>query len=76
MSEKGEVKKLNIFDALRAVADGKKISRVFWEDKADYCYRKEGFLRLHKRGEAHEVFHTWLINDGDLYAEDWFVVPE
>jgi hypothetical protein len=69
-----EEAQLTFFEALKLVADGKKITRLEWDDKHDYGFLRDGLLQLHKNGESDEVFHPWLINDGDLYGEDWIIV--
>ena len=65
---------LDFFEALKMVADGKKMTRVEWNDKQLYGYLKDGFLQLDKNGEKDDVFHVWAIKDGDLYGEDWIIL--
>ncbi len=60
-------------DAILAVVQGMRISRVEWKDVEIYGLMAQGFLMLHKA----DGMHQWIVNDGDLLAEDWFVVePE
>jgi len=76
MSENGQVKPMAFYDILRAIGDGKRVTRLSWNDKRHYCHLKDGLLQLHKAGESDNTFHAWLINDGDLYGEDWVVIPQ
>lgn len=61
----------NFFDALKKLADGDSITRLEWEDKRWYCLLKDGIVQIHKPGEKSDKLHAWIINDGDLKAEDW-----
>lgn len=67
---------LSFYEALKAVAEGKRITRVDWQDASLF-----GFLGTYK--EDHKVLfirtddhkdHTWLIAQADMIAEDWFVL--
>jgi len=55
-------------DAMSRIIDGKQVSRVSWGN-SDYCFIKDGWLVIYTKGQ----FHTWSINDGDMYANDWVV---
>jgi len=58
-------------DAMREVIHGNKVRRIAWGNK-DYCFLKGEWLSIFTKGE----FHTWLVNDGDLEANDWIRVRE
>ena len=64
-------------DAIRKVIDGKRIARVSWNN-ADYAFLKDGWLVVFHKKEGEKIadFHKWLINDGDLGADDWIVLPD
>lgn len=67
-----EVKdQLSFPDAIREVLNGRSITRTSWANQ-DYCLLKDGWLTLYINGE----FRQWLVNDGDLNAIDWVVLPE
>jgi hypothetical protein len=68
---------LDFPDAIREVIDGKRIARVDWKN-ADYGVLKDGWLKIFHKKEGQKLsnFHTWLINDGDLTADDWIVLPD
>lgn len=57
--------------ALKLMLDGKKVTRLQWSDNRVYCLLQDGILQLHKAGEAPDVLHPWIINDGDLLGTDW-----
>ena len=69
-------KELTFDQAIRQVMDNKRITRASWEDKREYCLLHEGFLSIHKSGESADKLRPWLVNDGDLLAIDWIVLPE
>ena len=56
--------------AMAEVIDGKRIARQEWGN-ADYCLLKDGWLMICRDGK----FHQWLVNDGDMLATDWIVLP-
>lgn len=68
--KKVEEQQLSFFDALREVSNGKKITRVEWNNPNSYGYFKDGLLMIH----LIDTDHTWIINDGDLLAIDWMVL--
>lgn len=64
---------LSFPDALKEIINGHKITRASWESKEEYGFMgKDGYLSIHTKG----VDHQWLVNDGDLLAEDWLVIGE
>jgi len=63
---------LTFFDALREVMGGKRIARQEWESKEEYGVLQDTVLTIYRFGK----FHQWLVNEGDLIATDWYVVPE
>ncbi len=67
------VQTMDFPNALRAVIDGKKISKLEWSDPNIFGVLTSGFLMLHK---ADGKYYQWIINDGDILGKDWFVVDE
>lgn len=65
---------MSFFDALKLISDGKRVTKLEWNDKRTYGLLKGGLLQLHKAGEAEETTHPWIINDGDLIGSDFIVV--
>jgi len=64
------VKTLDFFEALRAVMNGERITRLEWENEANYGWLDGGRLRIMLDDGKHE----WLITDGDMLAMDWYVI--
>jgi len=62
---------LNFPNAIQAIIDGGRVTRVEWDDANEYGFLKDGFLSISTRGSI----HRWLVSDGDMLAEDWFVLP-
>lgn len=63
---------LSFPDALREVMNGNKITRIEWSDNNTYGVLMDTFLMIYIKGE----FHRWSVNDGDLFATDWIVLPK
>lgn len=59
--------------ALRQVMIGKKITKLEWGNPKIYVRMKDGFLTIRKEDGR---FHSLLISDGDIFGEDWVVVPD
>lgn len=62
----------NFSNAIQQLIEGKKIRRMEWEDKEEYGLLKDSWLTIHHQGK----FSQWMVNEGDLLAEDWIVLPE
>jgi hypothetical protein len=71
--------KMDFRDALLLLKSGRKVAREAWGRKT--C------LRLHKQEKTGELSHFiietasgnavgWILSNGDLLADDWFVVNE
>jgi len=65
---------MTFYEALKLIADGKRITKLEWDDKRTYGLLKEGMLQIHKSGEAEEKTHPWIINDGDINGEDFIIL--
>lgn len=59
-------------DAIREVLNLKRITRLAWETNETFGALHDGFLMIFLKGE----WHQWIVNDGDLNAIDWVVLPE
>jgi hypothetical protein len=59
--------------AMQAVKDGNRITKKEWNDKKNnaYCAIHDGLLMLHKDDG---VWYKWIVNDGDMFGEDWIVL--
>lgn len=58
--------------AISKIMEGNRVSRMEWNDVRWYCLLNDGLLSLHKAGEASDQFRAWIINDGDILANDWY----
>lgn len=56
--------------AIKELTAGKKITRMAWKPNDSYGLLKDGFLMLWIDG----AFKRWLVNDGDLTADDWIII--
>jgi hypothetical protein len=67
---------LGFAEVIGRLLEGKKVTKIEWGDKRSYGLMKDTLLQLHKKGEAEEVTHPWILNDGDLTGWDWVVLDE
>ena len=58
-------------EAIRAVIEGHRITKLEWGNKNIYGFLKDSWLMLH-RGDGTD--HQWLVNDGDLFGQDWIII--
>ena len=65
---------LDFYQALALTLEGKKIFKLEWGDKRHWIVLKDGILQVHKAGEANEVLHPLIINDGDIQGKDWIII--
>lgn len=59
--------------AIKAVIDGKRITKKEWNNPAMYGMLRDGWLVLCKEDGK---FYSWTMNDGDLFGKDWIVLEE
>jgi len=57
-------------EAMQAVIEGQKITRVSWDNPKYVVYRSQGKLMLLKPDRKN---YPWLIEDEDMLAEDWIM---
>ena len=69
----GEIKTMNFPEAISAIIEGKKITKLEWNDKEIYGVLNDNILMLHKKDG---IMYNWMLSDGDLLGEDWIVVGE
>lgn len=68
---KPKPKGLDFSEAIKEVANFKRITRAEWGDVEIYGHLNWEFLSLHK---ADGKNYNWIVNYGDLLAEDWKVI--
>jgi hypothetical protein len=66
-----KIQTLTFFEALKQVADGKKITKLEWNDKDIYGELVDGKVTIHLKDG---LSHPWTISDGDLNGSDWIVI--
>lgn len=66
-----DTKEMDFFSALRAIHDGKRVTRLEWQNSEYYCLMHDFRLCLHKPGNK---IHSWIISDGDMAGEDWVIL--
>ena len=65
---------MDFFSALKAVANGGRITKVEWGDPKVFGAMQNGRLVIFGGVLADNQFHPWIISDGDLVGEDWKVL--
>lgn len=63
---------LDFYDALREAMNGKRLTRVSWEDNTTFILMYQQFLYINMSGKLHQL----IVAAGDIEALDWFVLPE
>lgn len=67
-----ESEKMDFGQAIKAILDGVRITRLIWNDNNVYAFLKEGQLCYSIKGEL----HTWALSRTDLEAKDWVVAEQ
>jgi len=73
-SPKSVVTSMDVFDALRAIRDGHRITKLEWANPNIYCVMHDRKLHIHKVED--NLLHPWIINDGDIAGMDWVIVAD
>ena len=62
---------MNFSQAVNILVDGKKITRLEWNDESTYIVLKDERLKIVKpSGKVHDL----IISAGDMYGTDWVIV--
>jgi len=69
----GSIKEMDFPSAIRITINGKKITRTEWGNKNIYCFLNGDILSIHMLDGNN---HKWIINEGDMTAEDWVVLDK
>jgi hypothetical protein len=56
--------------AIERVIQGNFVTRLEWANENIYGYRKNEYLTIHLEDRDHQ----WLVNDGDMLADDWIII--
>lgn len=68
---KRKVEMLSFADALREVLNGKKMTRVAWDDTDVFIYLEGEFLSINMNGKIHQL----IVSVGDMEGIDWYALP-
>lgn len=63
--------KLTFIEAMKQIILGKRVTRIDWNDNNCYCLIKSDLLMIYIEDE----YKTWTISIGDIFAQDWVVLP-
>lgn len=61
---------MDFYAALKAMHNGKTVTRLEWNDPKVYGLMKDALIHIHMP----DGFHTWTISEGDLIADDWVIL--
>jgi len=56
--------------AMKAIIDGKRVTKLEWNDVTMYCELHGQWLMIHRDGQ----WFTWTVSDGDMLGQDWVVL--
>lgn len=63
---------LTFADAVREVLNGKRLTRIAWNDVQTFILLKGEFLTIHIGGKYHQL----IVSVGDMEGLDWYVLPQ
>lgn len=66
-----DLPQFNFEAAITHLKNGRKITKVEWNNPDYYGVLSGGFLMLHKPDGK---FYQWILNDGDIFGTDWVVI--
>ena len=73
-SPKSVVTSMDFFDALRAIRDGNRVTKLEWANPNVYGVMHDRKLHIHRAED--NLIHPWIINDGDMAGLDWVIVSD
>lgn len=62
---------LDFYEALKAVMEGKSVTKLEWGNRNIYALLKDTHLMLHKNDNR---YYDWILSDGDLYGDDYIIL--
>ena len=68
---KPKVVKIDFSEAMRVVAQGKKVTKLEWKDDHVYLFLKNGRLKIHKADNSEPDL---IVTDGDMLGTDFVVI--
>lgn len=67
---------INFCGALSAILNGKKVTRIEWEDTQVYGFMEGETLVIHNGIKKDNQTHQWILVRGDIEAKDWMILRE
>ena len=71
LSTKPKTKEMNFYDALKEIMEGRKVTKLEWNDPKFYGVLDDTRLKLHK---PDDLLYSWILTDGDIGGEDYIIV--
>ena len=69
-----QLKQLNFANAIKMLADGKKVKRIEWGETKEYLVMQDEKLMIYKPDDG--KLHYLVVSLGDIKGEDWIVLKE
>ena len=66
-----EEKQIDFYEAIKAIVEGKKVTKLEWGNREIYGVLDNAVLKLHK---VDGKLYSWLLNDGDINGTDYVVI--
>jgi len=60
--------------AIKAVLDGKKVTKLEWNSPAEFMVMAGEYLCVHHSGDDSPTYHRLIIRESDLKGTDWVIV--
>lgn len=68
------IRTMDLPAAMREIIANRRVARLEWNNH-DYCWLNGDWLSIFRDDSAENPGeHRWLVNKGDMLAQDWFVV--
>lgn len=64
---------MNFSSAIREITEGKKLTKIEWDNKDIYIFLKDDQLKI-KLGDGRIV--SLIVSTGDMVGTDWIVIDE
>ena len=74
--KKSTSKMIEFSEAVSEIILGHKLTKLEWQNPAEYILLKDGFLCIHHSADKEDQFHRLLVSEGDLIGKDWMVIIE
>jgi len=64
---------MNFSSAIREIIEGRKVTKLEWNNQAIYIFLSEGLLKIKK---ADGVVASLLVSEADMIGTDWVSIDE